>query len=237
MIRVPLPGVALDAPRLALPAEAAHYLLRVRRLNPGERVIAFDGRGGEVEAELCDDEAGPALRTLGTPKTGRTSAPLTLCYGLPKGDKLETVVRQCTELGVGRVLLLSTKRSVVQLDGPRAAKRRERLQRVAEEAARQSGRADAPTIEGPFSVADAAAATGDHALRLTLHPGAPALTAPLGVAPVALFVGPEGGFSPDELATLTAAGVPPVGLACPVLRTETAAVVACALVLHRMSML
>lgn len=256
MIRVPLPGAVLDGERIVLPAEAVHYLRRVRRLGAGDRVRVFDGAGHEVDAVLVDADAGDGLGAdpVGPVTSGRRAAPVTLVYGLPKGDKLEAVARQITELGAARLVLLDAARSVVRLDGARAASRRERLLRVMAEAARQSDRADTPALVGPLNLAGALAATADHPARWVLHPGA----VPAGAvhasdaaqaasaldavavdiaAPLAIFVGPEGGFAPDEIAAMVAAGVRPVRLACPILRTETAAPVAVALALDRLGML
>lgn len=244
MIRVPLPGAVLDGGRMSLPAEAVHYLRRVRRLGAGDRVRVFDGAGHEVDAVLVDaGEAGDGLAAdpVGPVTSGRRAAPVTLVYGLPKGDKLEAVARQITELGAARLVLLDAARSVVRLDGPRAASRRERLVRVMAEAARQSDRADTPALVGPLDLAGALAATADHPARWVLHPGAAAsaldAVAVDIAAPLAIFVGPEGGFAPDEIAAMVAAGVRPVRLACPILRTETAAPVAVALALDRLGML
>lgn len=240
MNRVGLPGADLSADGWPLPERQAHYLLRVRRASAGETVRVFDGAGREADARLeaPATEGDPwRLARTGPVEAGRRAAPITLVYGLPKGDKLDQVARQITELGAARLLLLDCARAVVRLDGPRAAKRRDRLARIMVEAARQCGRADAPSLDGPLSLREALAATADHT-RWVLHPedGAPLAEAPA-AAPLALFVGPEGGFAPAEIEAMRAAGVQPVGLDCPVLRTETAAPVAVALARQRLGML
>lgn len=238
MIRVPLPGADLTAERHPLPPETAHYLHRVRRLGPGDPVRLFDGAGHEADATLGGDPDALWAERTGPVETGRRGAPVTLVYGLPKGDKLETVARQITELGAARLILLDARRSVVRLTGPRAAKRRDRLARIMAEAARQSGRADTPALLGPVDLAAALDATADCPTRWVLHPDAPHdPDAPPPTAPLAIFVGPEGGFDPDEIAALAADGVRPLRLDCPVLRTETAAPVALALALERLGML
>lgn len=236
MTRVGLPEADLGADGWDLPEARAHYLVRVRRLGAGDAIRLFDGAGREVDARLeAPVDGGPwrAIR-VGEVQLGRRAAPLTLVYGLPKGDKLDRVTRQITELGAARLILLDCARSVVRLTGPRAEKRRERLARVGAEAARQCARADALTIEGPLDLAAALDATADHT-RWVLHPeaGGALAEAPC-TPPLALFVGPEGGFAPAEVEALAAAGAHPIGLDCPVLRTETAAPVAVALALYRM---
>lgn len=232
--RVPAPGADLDAPVIPLPAEAAHHLIHVLRLGPGAPLVVFaDGR--EVAATLAQADGAWIARATAPARAGVGGAALTLAYGLPKGDKLDAVLRQVTELGVERVVLLECARSVVRLSGERAAKRLDRLIRVVEQAARQCGRADVPRVEGPLTVPDAAAALSDHT-RWVLHPegGGPIAGAPAD-APLAVFVGPEGGFAPDELAALD--GAHRITLGPRVLRTETAAPVACALALHRLGAL
>ena len=234
-VRLPLaPGADLTAARLPLPPAARHYLVEVRRLPAGAALCLFSS-GAEVDAVLEQVDGEWSARTTSPPRRGRAGADLTLCYGLPKGDKLDRVVRQATELGVGTIRLLATRRSVVRLEGDRAARRVERLERIAEEAARQCGRADQPTLVAPASVAEVVDALRQHTLWV-LHPedGVPLEQAPA-LAPLAVFVGPEGGFDPAELGAL--ADATRVSLGALVLRTETAAPIACALALHRLGVL
>lgn len=239
-VRVAQPGADLSGEALTLSAEAVHYLTVVRRLGANAPILIFDTQGQSRSARLVlpTDMDGWRARFEGPVVQERGRPNITLCYGLPKGEKLDRVVRQVTELGVAHVRLLSCAHSVVRLSGDRAAKRISRLTRIAQEAARQCGRTDVPTIEGPVTPIAAVASPG--ALRLVLHPegGAPlieALCAP--VDAVEIFVGPEGGFSPEELAAFDRAGAARVRLLGPVLRTETAAPIACALVLHRLDAL
>jgi len=230
--RLPLRGAVLSAPVLALDAHALHYLRDVRRLAPGDSVIAFDGLGHEVEARLAGEPDALHLVTVGPVRIGRVGADVRLVYGLPRGEKLDDVLRQVTELGVAGVVLLAAERSVSRLDDDtRADKKRARWARILDEAARQSGRADTPALEGPLGVDDYLFRSAARR-RLVLHPvgGAP-FPALAGDAGVDLMVGPEGGFSPRELDAFERAGVIRATLRSPVLRTETAAVVASALAL------
>lgn len=235
-IRLPWPGLDWTRATHVLTPAAAHYLTVVRRLGPGASVVVFDGRGQEANATLDHAEGGPVLVLGGPPVVGRSAAPVRLAYALPKGDKLEDVLRQVTELGIAGVLLFQGERSVVRLEpGDRADRKRERWTRIVEEAARQCGRADVPSVEGPTTFAEAVERTASDPWRAVLHPeGGETLEALCLAAPATLFVGPEGGFSPGELARFAEAGVMRLTLKCPVLRTETAAVVATALALHRL---
>lgn len=232
---MPLPGADLAVSPQPLPPQTQHYVVDVLRLRDGDAVLLFDGVGQERPAALRAGRDGWHAEPTGPVRTGRTAAPVTLVYGLPKGEKLDRVVRQATELGVAQILLVQMAHSVVQLTGARAAKRVERLQRIATEAARQAGRADVPQIQGPVSVPDAIASTADCAARWLLEPtGAVGVAQAPAQAPLAVWVGPEGGFKPTELDQAKAAGWAAVRLDTPVLRTETAAPVACALAMARL---
>ncbi len=238
-VRLPLAGADLDAETLALPTAAAHYLLSVRRLAEGARLTVFDGRGREATVRLALSTEGPRLVREGPSRAGRAGAPVTLAYALPRSEKLDDVLRQVTELGVAGIHLFQAERSISKIEpGDRQARKRERWAKILEEAARQSGRADVPALTGPTSLAEALTATADAAYRAVLHPeGGRLLDAAHLAAPAAVFVGPEGGFSSAELARFDAAGVERLRLASPVLRTETAAVVGPALLLHHLGAL
>jgi len=236
-LRLPWPGLDWTVPLHPLSGPAAHYLIAVRRVSPGSTIIVFDGQGREGPATLESMADGtPALRIAAPPSLGRRGAAARLAYGLPKGDKLDDVLRQATELGIGGLVLFVGERSVSRPDETdRVGRKRERWQRIIEEAARQSGRADLPSLVGPVSLAEAIAETTMDATRVLLHPEATRrFDAVVFEAPATVFVGPEGGFSPGEVAACTEAGVVAARLETPVLRTETAAVVGAALALFRL---
>jgi 16S rRNA (uracil1498-N3)-methyltransferase len=216
---------------MRLEGELAHYLTRVLRLEPGATLEVFDPDTkleGRASLSLGDGLVTLHVEALG-PARVVARRELCLLQGLPKGDKLDAIVRDATELGASRVLLVAAARSVVKLDPKRAEERRGRLLRIAEEAARQSGRGDVPTIEGPFVPREAASRAPEGA-RFVLAPGTPhglgdALLAALGHpdAPLTFAVGPEGGLAEDELRAFEDAGFVRVGLGPFVLRTETVA--------------
>ena len=235
MIRAKLPKNTIgQGGPWPLSDDLMHYLTRVHRLAENATVIAFDGTGLECEARLFKQDGHWLLEATESPREGLQGTEVTVWYGLPKGDKLERVTRQLTELGVGGLILISCQRSVVRLEPKRAEKRIARLTRIAEEATRQSGRADSLTIHGPQTIAEALKSnaldtlivfdpTGNQQLdELELH------------GTIGAVVGPEGGFTADELDALNDAGAHCVRLGHLVLRTETAAPVAAALVLHRL---
>lgn len=207
---------------------------RVHRLRDGDHFVAFDPEA-RVEADVEILAASGAVRCrVGAlrPSTKVSRTGLTLLQVMGKGDKPDQVIRDATVLGAERVVLLESSRGVVRVPEERSESRRARWRSVALEAARQSGRGDVPSIEGPssFDAALALAAAGP-AHRVVLLPGAPVgLLGALGDwrPGNALFVlvGPEGGFDAGEEQRALDAGFVAVSLGELVLRTETAAVAA-----------
>jgi 16S rRNA (uracil1498-N3)-methyltransferase len=137
---------------------------------------------------------------------------------------MEWLVEKTVEAGVGAIVPLAAHRSVRKEAGPNAIRR---WRRAAVEAAKQCGRADVPDVAEPTTLADALARTST-ALRLVATPGSTSRVADLvvGAGPVAIFVGPEGGFEPGESEELARGGATPFGLGPMILRVETAALVA-----------
>lgn len=217
---------------LTVEGEAAHHLGRVLRVRVGTAFELFDGEGRVSLATVTSVEA-KAVHFVQDEdaRDGVVAdrARVTLWQGLAKGDKLETVVRQATELGVAAIAPVWTARSVVQLKGERGEGKRERLQKVAEEAARQSGRADVPTVLGAATLDERLAAIGASApgeLRLVAWEEATKpLTAVLKATsgPVVVLVGPEGGLAADEVQRAVDKGFCAVSLGPRVWRTETVA--------------
>ena len=210
--------------------EESRHLARVLRMTPGDTVVAVDGSGRDYTVRL-DTVAAEVTGTIVGVATRDSESPfaITLVQGLPKGDKLETVIRAATELGVARIAPVSTARAVVRLDPARVAARMTRWERVAREAAKQCGRSRLPVIEAPRPLADwlgepAAADT----LRVCLWederaPLAGVLTA-LTTTPARAIaaVGPEGGLTREEAELARRAGWHVVGFGPRLLRTETA---------------
>ena len=199
-----------------------HHLQRVRRLQAGERVTAADGTGSWREYEVTGADQGRIeLRAATAAAVEPELTPaLAVAFSLTKGEKPERVVQQLTELGVDRIVVLETRRSVARWDAEKVVAARGRLERVAREAAAQSRRARVPRIEALLTLADVA---GHPGLVVGTPAGGPpgALGAPAGGEWLAL-VGPEGGLDGEERELL--GGAPEVGVGPHVLRAETAAV-------------
>lgn len=214
--------------------DRAHHLLRVVRAATGDAVELFDGRGHARDAVIAQCHRDRVtVRFTGEVRDGtrEDGARVTWLQGVPKGDKLDGIVRQATELGVWRVWPVYTARSVPRDHGGAAARRGERLRRIAEEAARQCGRADVPEVRDPVPLDEALATlspAGD-ALRIVPWERATqrlteilaATRAPAGE--VIALSGPEGGITDDEIARTRRAGFCEVSLGPRILRAETVA--------------
>jgi 16S rRNA (uracil1498-N3)-methyltransferase len=227
-VRLLVPAEALARGSVEITGDDHHYLFRVRRLPIGATVIVFDGEGGEAEAVVEQVDAARARLRIGEARRETPATPeLTVVQALVKGDRMDWCVQKLVEVGVDRLVLITTERCVVRLDAERAEARRARLQAIAREAAKQARRATVPAVE--WSTMDAALAGGG--LRLVCHPSSPrslaeyfGTTAPS----VTLLIGPEGGLTPTEIDRAVAAGFEAVALGPTVLRAETAGVAAVA---------
>jgi 16S rRNA (uracil1498-N3)-methyltransferase len=216
--------------RVMFDRDESHHMWAVLRLAPGDLVVATDGHGHEytVRLESLGEVAtGTIVRTA--PGGGEPPLAITLVQGIPKGDKMEAIVRAATELGVHRVMPAITARTVVRLEASRWRERARRWQRVAKEATKQCGRAFIPEIEMPRPIQEwlePGAASAD--LRLCLWEGqAPSLASvckDLSQAPatVLVVVGPEGGLARDEVELARSRGLTVASLGPRILRTETA---------------
>ncbi|WP_448380464.1 16S rRNA (uracil(1498)-N(3))-methyltransferase [Gloeomargarita sp.] len=208
------------------PAQS-HYLGRVLRLSPGDAFIAMDGQGHWWRAQLLT----PTLAQLGEllPIWRELPAPIALLMGIPKGDGMDQVVRQATELGVRQIWPVLTERTQVHPGSGRM----ERWRRIATEAAEQSWRQWIPEVFPAQPLATAVVQVGAMPkLVCAPSPEFPHLVTVLPPEPTALavLIGPEGGWSPAEMAWLQAQGGQCVSLGRRVLRTVTAPVVALALI-------
>ena len=232
--------------RIRLTPEQARHLGAVLRLKPGEEIEVFDGKGARFRAWLEEaPELDAAVLRLAEslPEGPLRAVDVTLVQALAKGEKMELIIQKATELGAARIVPLSSERAVVRLDAERGGSKAERWRRVAQEAARQCGRADVPRIDEPLGWEGVLGLLRDEPGRrgLLLDPeavGAAAGTAlRLGAAArgarrVLIAVGPEGGFSAEERARALGGGMIPVSLGPLVLRTETAGLAALSVVLH-----
>jgi 16S rRNA (uracil1498-N3)-methyltransferase len=228
--RVPLADLAPGPRRLDL--AAAHYVARVLRLRAGDTFVAFDPAAAlEADASTVRVDAAGVEVLLGPVRAGgaRAARDVIWLHGLPKGDKSDAVVRDATELGATRIAFVFTERTVVKLDAASAGKRRARWAAIAEQAARQSGRSDAPVVADPAPWSTAIATVDEAAARFCLHEsardalGPRLLEAIAGGGPLAFACGPEGGLTAEEIVIAERSGWRGARIGASTLRTETVA--------------
>jgi 16S rRNA (uracil1498-N3)-methyltransferase len=232
--RLYVPDLPDEGGRVLL-AEAPSRHVRVLRLRPGDPVVLFDGKGRAAPAQLesVDDQVVCRADIPGPTETKR--ARVVLMLAVPKGSKLDDCVRMATELGVDEVALMQTERTVPRWDSDRTRSRLDRLTRIASEAAAQCERDDIPMIHGPLPFSAWLDKLPDDARGVLF--GARAQEALLlGETPEQVWcaVGPEGGFTDDEITLFEDAGFSIASLGTRVLRVETAVPAALALLQDRL---
>jgi len=214
--------------RTELDDQAFAHLIRVLRMNDGDPVRLFKGDGHEYAGQLCDVQKKSASVLVGDILRSEADTPLKLQLGqvVSKGDRMDFTIQKATELGISDITPLWSERCEVRLKGERLDKKMEHWQKVAISACEQSGRNRIPTIHQPQYFADWAK-NNNADVRLLLHPHRqkPLRDYPQ-PASVALLVGPEGGFSEQEVEMAMSSGFAGLTLGPRILRTETAALAA-----------
>ena len=219
------------------------HIARVLRLEPGDllEICSGEGQGREFTATIREITNKDVTCEITGEKSGAAEPPVqvTLYQGLPKGEKMELVIQKSVELGVSRVIPVVCERTVVKLDEKKASERQTRWQRVAAEAAKQSRRTVIPTVAMPLPFHQAVEQIASDVLAIMpweeehIRGISKVLKSKTdGHRSVAVFIGPEGGFSREEADSAKARGVIPVSLGPRIMRTETAGIVTVAIVLY-----
>jgi len=225
MHRFFVPPEVTPGQRFPVPSEIAHQVKRVLRLRDGDEITLLDGLGGEARCRLEGDDCVVVARGVAG---GEPRHQLTVWQALLKGDHLEAVIRHGTELGIARFGLFVSDRCVAR---ELSERRLERLRAVAREAAEQSERGIVPPVDAPIPFAEALEAAAPASVLLFERHEGKRLTEM--EAPPGVFIGPEGGFSPDEVAAAERVGLAIAGLGPRILRSETVAVAVAAAILSR----
>lgn len=214
------PALGPVGTELTLPEDAAHHFARVLRGQPGQVVELFDGSGhaARVEVQRIDDDGVHGVITeLRADEATRTCV---LVLAVLKGNAMDTAIRMATEAGAAAIYPVFADRSVARGD------RGDRWSRIAASAAQQCGRSDVPAIQPATTLAEAISTlAADHALYIGVVGQSGAVE---GHGDVAVFVGPEGGFTDSEIGRVLAHGGHPISLGPWTLRADTAAAVAVA---------
>lgn len=229
---------------IVVSGEEAHHIIRVLRLGHGDLVSISDGKSEEsvgVISEVDTRSTKIKIRVLYKNKFEETKPTITLLQGLPKGEKFDWIIQKCTEIGVSRIVPIITQRTVVNIAPTKLEHRMMRWKKIAEEAAKQSMRMDIPEIVELLTFDEALKEIDRH--HLSLIPWEQERNISLkkvlkdidqSITKVAVFIGPEGGFSPDEAEMARTHGAVPVSLGPRILRTETAAIAACSILMYEL---
>lgn len=239
MPRFFVPTRDIDDGQARLQGNEFRHLQRVLRLREGDHVTLFDDAGHEHAGTIqsLSPRVAVVCITASTTPERESRLGIALYQGMPKGRKMDLVVEKATELGARTIVPFIS--AFCAVTAPASAGKRERWQRIALAAGKQCGRTVVPTVAAPLPFADALASAAAHDLKLLFFEGAGteplARAAGAGAAPAtaAIMIGPEGGFSRDEVHMAEHAGFRVVGLGPRILRTETAALVALAIVQAR----
>jgi len=222
---------------LVLRGSEAHHALNVLRMQAGDKLVLFNGAGHELTAEITnvdDDEI--RLRKLHESETAPLRCRIVLGQAIPKGKNMDLIVQKAVEIGAAEIAPIISDRTIVQLDAESGSQKQAKWQQIAIEAAKQSGQNWLPRIQAPKKLAEFFS-TADQGfdLRLigSLQPDAQHLKRILEThlteraerpRTVLMLVGPEGDFTPAELALARRNGCEPITLGPIILRVETAAI-------------
>lgn len=232
--------------QVSIGGEDARHIAKVMRGKAGDKLIVSDGVSREALVEIASIEIGEVVANILEPleMTHEPRIKITVAQSLPKGDKLETVIQKCTEIGAVAFAPFLSERTIVQYDERKESKRLERWRKITKEAAEQAHRNIVPAVHSPlswkqllqsFSGYDAVYFCYEKEEGLQLRSAvAPWLSVlpPESAGKVMIVVGPEGGFSPEECRAAEESGAVSVGLGSRILRCETAGMVAAACILY-----
>jgi 16S rRNA (uracil1498-N3)-methyltransferase len=229
---------------IVIAGEEAHHIIRVLRLGPGHSVSISDGKSVESLGVISDIDIRDTkikIRILDQNKSKETKPFITLLQALPKGEKFDWIIQKITELGVSKIIPVITQRTIVNILPSKLERRMERWNKIAIEAAKQSLRMDIPQI-GELSTFDASLREVEkHHLsiipweqekELSIRKALKSIDGT--VTKVAVFIGPEGGFSPEEVKKAKEMGAVSVSLGPRILRTETAAIAVCSILMYEL---
>ncbi len=219
---------------ITVTGDDANHLINAVRIKSGEQIRVSTS---SEESYLCEvdttSEGVLVLKVTDTLLSTELSSRITLYQAIPKGDRMETILEKCTELGAYRIVPVEMERCVVKLDDKKKAKRLERYERIAESAAQQSKRSCIPCV-GPFMTLDEAIKESESAdiLRVVPYENKNGMTDTVNVLnevknykEIAVFIGPEGGFAPHEIEALQVGeNTKLISLGKRILRTDTAAI-------------
>ena len=220
-----------------------NHIRNVLRKKPGDPISVSDGVSPTYLCAIEEVSDGQIVARILSQAEGSTelSQRVVLFQGLPKGDKMELIVQKAVELGVSEIVPVAMHNCVMKLAPQKAEARIRRWQAIAESAAKQSGRNRLPAVSMPLSFREALTYGSALEMRLLPYENSRGMdrTRELirrcrDLGSVGLFIGPEGGYTPEEVDLAKQAGWEPVSLGCRILRTETAGLAALAMLVYEL---
>ena len=213
-----------------LDGESARHIAKSLRMKTGEMLTVTDGKGNDFGCQI-EEITKDTVRLKVCYKQACESEPtcsVTVYQGVPKGSKLEDVIQKCTELGASRFVPTLTKRCISRPDEKSAKKKTQRYQKIALEAAQQSGRGTVPEVSDMMTLKQALS-QDESELKIVFYEGGGESLKSIvesGVKSVSVYIGPEGGFEKDEVEEIIKSGAKCATLGARILRTQTAPVAA-----------
>ncbi|MGE5678319.1 MAG: 16S rRNA (uracil(1498)-N(3))-methyltransferase [Pseudomonadota bacterium] len=218
--------------KITVTGEDVQHISKVLRLRQGDRIMLCDGEGMDYLAEILEFDKLSVLTGIIESESSKSEPDIEviLYQGIPKAAKMDMIIQKCTEMGISRIVPVYTARTVVKLESEKDERKKvDRWAKIAEEAAKQSGRGMIPAITMPFDLSGALRdasgldmvivpyeLAGSLSLKEALQKGK--------VKSIGFFIGPEGGFEAEEVIKARGIGAVPVTLGKRILRTETAGI-------------
>lgn len=225
-----------DGDTAVIGGQDAHHIARVLRMQVGDSLTLCDAHGTDYACEiLAVGDCEVSLRVCERmPSATEPTTAVTLYQGLPKSEKMEWIIQKCVEIGIARIVPVAMSRCVVKLNGADGEKKRSRWQKIAAGAAEQSGRGIIPEVAAPISFAEMVShLTNEYAVAF-YEGGGDSLATLVNedTRQVSIVIGPEGGFSLDEIEKLRESGAHIATLGKRILRCETAPMVALSVIMQ-----
>jgi len=221
-----------------------NHIKNVLRLQIGEQIVICDGQGNDfitIIESIEDKNIRVKIESITIAET-EPNLKVTLFQGLPKGDKMEYIIQKCVELGIDEIVPVNTSRAVVKLsDEKKMNKKIERWQKISESASKQSKRGKIPIISNVLSYAEAIKASNSMDMKFIAYENEnevtlkQVLTTDENIKTLGFYVGPEGGFTEEEVSRAIDAGIKPITLGKRILRTETASISLTAMIMYHYS--
>ncbi|HYE81185.1 MAG TPA: 16S rRNA (uracil(1498)-N(3))-methyltransferase [Clostridia bacterium] len=225
---------------ITLEGEDVKHISRVLRLQPGDKLVLCDGEGTDyiTAIESIDKYSVKTMIINKETSKGESGIDVILYQGIPKSTKMDLIIQKCTEMGIRRIVPVYTARTVVRLESEKDEKKKvERWTKIAEEAAKQSGRGVIPTVDMPVSLQEAFEDAAELDAVIVPYEQEESISVKEAlskdkVGSIGFFIGPEGGFEASEMLAAKKMGALPVTLGSRILRTETAGVVVLACIMY-----